>query len=78
MIDKIKSFCRFIWNWITVIVTSCLGALVFASQLADFIGGFDLSPLIGPEKALAISTSVAITKAVLVAVINWAKAKEPA
>lgn len=74
--DRIKSWLKFVWNWITVIVASCAGLFAFLLQLADFLGGFDLSPFFGAEKALAISTGVAIAKGALSAIIAWSQKQD--
>lgn len=63
--EKIKSWARWVYDWITVIVASLVGLPTLLIQLLNYLGAIDLSPFVGPEMALKIVTGVAILKAVL-------------
>lgn len=63
--EKIKSWARWVYDWITVIVASLVGLPTLLIQLLNYLGAIDLSPFVGPDMALKIVTGVAIVKAVL-------------
>jgi hypothetical protein len=71
-----KRFCRWVYDWITVITASLVGLPTVLLQLLSLFGGIDLTPFVGPEMALKIVTSVAIIKAILAFIESWLK-KEP-
>lgn len=65
MIENIKSAAWWVYNWITVIVTSLVGVPELALQALSYLDGVDVSPIFGPDMALKIVTGVALAKAVL-------------
>jgi hypothetical protein len=60
-----KRFCRWVYDWITVLTASLVGLPTVLLQLLSFFGGVDLTPFVGAEMALKIVTVVAIVKAAL-------------
>jgi len=63
--QKIKTAFRWAYDWVTVLVASLVGLPDVLLQLLSVVQGVDISPLIGPDKALKIVTAVAIAKALL-------------
>lgn len=60
-----KKFCRWVYDWITVITASLVGVPSMLLQLLNHVGYVDLTPFVGPEKALKIVTTVALVKGLL-------------
>lgn len=58
-------FCRWVYDWITVITASLVGVPSMLLQLLNYVGYVDLAPFVGPEKALKIVTTVALVKGLL-------------
>lgn len=73
--DRIKSWGRWVYDWITVIVAGLVGVPTLLLQLLNAISGIDISPLVGPSLALKIVTGVAILKAVLALIESKMKAE---
>lgn len=65
MWESIKSWFRWVYDWITVLTASIVGVPSVLLELLNAMSGIDISPLVGPDKALKIVTGVAIVKAVL-------------
>ena len=63
--DKIKSWARWVYDWITVLVAGLVGVPTLLIQLLNYLGAIDLAPLIGPDMALKVVTGVAIATALL-------------
>lgn len=64
MLDKIKAFGAWVWNWVTVIVAAATGSIATIIDLLDNIGAIDLTAFFDSETALRITTVVAIVKGV--------------
>lgn len=62
--QKIKSSTRWVYDWITVIVASLVGVPEIVLQLLSYFDGIDVSAFLGPQRALQITTGVALVKAV--------------
>jgi hypothetical protein len=78
MWDKIKTAFLWVYNWITVLTASLVGLPDVLLQLVSSFGGIDFAPLVGPEMALKIVTSVAIVKALLAFMVSKLKAQAAA
>ena len=62
MLEAVKSWAAWLWNWITVITGSVVGFLYVAFDLISAIGGDHLVPFFGADLALKIVSGVAIAK----------------
>ncbi len=62
---KIKEWARWVYDWITVITASLVGLPTLILQLLSYFDVVNIAPIVGPEMALKITTSVAIIKAIL-------------
>lgn len=60
-----RRVARWVYDWITVIVASLVGLPELILQLLSFFDGVDITPFVGPDKALKIVTGVALVKALL-------------
>lgn len=60
-----KKLCRWVYDWITVLTASLVGLPSLLLQLLNYVGYVDLTPFVGPEKALKIITTVALVKGLL-------------
>jgi hypothetical protein len=56
---------RWVYDWITVLTASLVGLPSLLLELLSFFGGIDLTPLVGPDRALKIVTAVALAKGLL-------------
>lgn len=65
MIARIKSFFKWIYNWITVITGLVVGALAMLPDLLTSLSGVDFTPIVGPAWAGRIVVIVAVTKALI-------------
>lgn len=65
MIDRIKSFFKWVYNWITVITGLVVGFLAMVPDLLTYLSGVDFSPIVGTEWGGRIVVIVAVTKAVI-------------
>lgn len=74
--NKIKSWARWVYDWITVITASLVGLPSVVISLLDSLGAINMAPLVGPEIALKIVTSVAIVKALLAFIESCMKPKD--
>ena len=63
--EAIKSWARWVYDWITVLVVSLVGLPTLLLELLNALAGVDITPLVGADKALEITTSVALVKAIL-------------
>ena len=78
MWSAVKTTFRWIYDWITILAAALVGLPSLLLQFISFFDAVDISPYVGPDKALKIVTGVAITKALLAFIesrIN--KPKEP-
>jgi hypothetical protein len=57
MFARIKAFFAWVYEWVTIIAATVFGFLSFVMESVD------LSPIVGPDKALKIITAVALVKA---------------
>ena len=73
---KIKSWGRWVYDWITVLVASLVGLPAVLIQLLDYLGAVNIAPFVGPDMALKIVTGVALVKAVLAFIESRLKPKE--
>jgi hypothetical protein len=60
-----KTFFRWVYDWITVLTASLVGLPSVLLDLLHFVGAVDLTPFVGSETALKIVTGVALAKALL-------------
>jgi hypothetical protein len=65
MIDRIKSFFKWVYNWITVITGLVVGALAVLPDLIMSLSGVDFTPIVGPAWAGRIVVIVAVLKAIV-------------
>jgi preprotein translocase subunit SecY len=65
MIDRIKSFFKWVYNWITVITGLVVGFLAMVPDLLTYLSGVDFSPIVGTEWGGRIVVIVAVCKAVV-------------
>ena len=65
MWQTIKSWFRWVYDWMTIIVASLVGLPTLLIEILNAMSGIDLTPMVGTDKALKIVTGVAIVKAVL-------------
>lgn len=72
--QKIKAALKWVYDWVTVLVGTVMGAVSLLPNLLNALSGVDLSPIVGPERALQIVTAVALTKALLA---FWQSRKAP-
>jgi hypothetical protein len=63
MLDRIRGFVAWVYDWITVIAASLVGLPSMILEFLDLLGGTDLTPILPPEMAVKIITCVAIVKA---------------
>lgn len=64
MIDRIKSFFKWVYNWVTVLTGLVVAALTVVPDLLSYLGGVDFSPIVGTEWGGRIVVIVAICKAI--------------
>lgn len=69
--DGIKSWARWVYDWITVLVGLLVGVPTVLIDLLNAFGGVDISPLVGNENALKITAGVALAKALLSLIETW-------
>jgi hypothetical protein len=66
MLDTLKSWAAWLWNWITVITVAVVSFLYYGLDLASsflhFVGVDAISPVIGAERAVFIMGVVGIAK----------------
>ena len=62
---KIKGWLLWVYEWITVLTASILGALTMVIDSLASLGAADLTPFLGADKALKIVATVALVKAAL-------------
>lgn len=63
MIEKIKKFGAWLYNWATVVAGIIVGGLSYGLDALDAITGTtDLTPILPPDQALKIVTLVALIK----------------
>lgn len=62
MIEDIKAFGKWLYDWITVLTASVVGGLSSVFELLDLIGAVDLTAFMPAEYAAKIITVVAIAK----------------
>ena len=72
--DKIKSWARWVYDWITVLVASLVGLPTLILQLLSYFDAINFTPIVGPDMALKIVTGVAIVKAIAAFIESRAKA----
>lgn len=64
MWTSFRSFAKWVYNWITVIVATGVGGTSMVFDALDALTGTDLTPVLPPAHAAQIITVVAIAKAV--------------
>lgn len=62
---RLKRFARWVYDWITVLVVSLVGAPTLILQLLTFFDGIDITPFVGSETAVKIMAGVALAKGLL-------------
>ncbi|MCW5692560.1 MAG: hypothetical protein KIT48_09355 [Pseudolabrys sp.] len=67
MIEAIKKFFAWVYEWVTVITSFIVGIISVIPDAISSISGVDFAPLIGPERGAQIVVLVAITKAIVAA-----------
>lgn len=65
MIERIKAFFAWVYEWITVISGIVVGVLLSIPDLVLSLSGIDWAPILGPTRAAQIVTGVAVAKAVI-------------
>jgi len=73
MWSKVKSWAKWAWDWVTVLVVTVLGVLSIVFDYLEQLSGVDLTQIMSQRRAAQISFSVAIAKAA-VALYNSRKA----
>ncbi len=62
---KALAFFKWVYDWITVLVGMAMGVVSLLPDLLAMLSGIDLSPLVGPQRALQIVTVTALAKAAI-------------
>lgn len=62
---KLKAAAAWVYNWITVLTGTVVGAVAVLPDLITGLTGIDFSPLVGPSRAAQIVTGTAIAKALV-------------
>jgi hypothetical protein len=63
--EKIKAWLRWVYDWVTVLTATLIGAPAIVIDFATFVlGQVDIVPFVGTDTAAKIITGVAIAKAV--------------
>lgn len=60
----IKSFFKWVYDWVTVITASLVGLPSVLLSFLDSVGAINMAPLVGPDLALKIVTVVALVKGI--------------
>ena len=76
MMDTIKGWLRWLYDWMTVIAASFVGLPSIILQALSLLDGVDLTSILPPEHALKIITGIALTKALLAFVESRMKEEE--
>lgn len=74
MWEKVKAAALWVWNWITVLVATIMGALSASVDYLDQLTGLDWSQVISKERAVAVIFWTGVVKAI-VATYQAQKAK---
>ena len=77
MWDKLKAAAKWVWNWVTVLAATILGALSIGVDYLNQLAGVDLTQVMTERRAAQITFSVAVMKGV-VAAYNAQKTKTDA
>jgi hypothetical protein len=77
MWDKLKAAAKWVWNWVTVLAATILGALSIGVDYLNQLAGVDLTQVMTERRAAQITFSVAVVKGV-VAAYNAQKTKTDA
>lgn len=62
MLENLKAFAKWVWNWITVLVVSIVGVLTEVLQYTDQLTGLDWSQVMSHERAAALMFWTAMLK----------------
>lgn len=62
MLEDIKAFGRWVYEWLTVLTATIVGGLSSVFELLDLVGAVDLTAIMPAEYAAKIITVVAISK----------------
>lgn len=62
MIEKLKAFGAWLYQWVTVLTATIVGGLSTVFEVLDAFGAIDLTPILPPEHAAKIITVIAIAK----------------
>lgn len=65
MWGSVKVAFRWVYDWITVLTASLVGAPSLLLELLSYFDGVDIAPLVGYDTASKIVTGVALAKALL-------------
>ncbi len=63
---KLKAFALWFYEWATVIAGIATGVLAFVPDLLNMLTSMDLTPILPPKYAAAITTGIALAKALAV------------
>lgn len=75
--EKVKAAARWVWNWVTVLVTILFGMLSVTLDYLEQLAGVDLTQIMTERRAAQIAFWTAITKA-SVATYNAMKGEKDA
>lgn len=73
MIARVKTFFKWVYDWITVLTASLVGLPDLVLQLLNSFSGVDIAPLVGSQRAVQIVTIVALLKGLLSALLALRK-----
>lgn len=76
-----KSFFAWVYNWVTVISASIVGAVLAIGSEIDLLTGIDFSSILPADRAAKVLAVIGITKAVLAiiaAVSAWWSSRKAA
>lgn len=68
--DKLKALAAWVYNWITVLTGTLVGAIAVLPDVLMNLSGIDLSPLVGHARAAQIVCGVAVMKGAIEACRN--------
>jgi hypothetical protein len=75
--EKAKVVVKFIYNWVTVLAASLVGAPAVLIDILNGVMGLQFEAFVSAPTALKIVTGIGIVKAVLAAIQSWLERNRP-